>query len=95
MVLGRLLFPPSRNSSWIEADHSGQFRGRYGTPLDLVIEVLFRAVEQVSEVFHADGHGFKQTGTVKLRPSVRNAYGMDRFSCSRAWSSLKRLDSFG
>jgi hypothetical protein len=36
--------------------------------------------------------GFERTGTVKLRPSVRNAYGMDRFSCTR---SLYRLEAAG
>ena len=33
--------------------------------------------------------GFEQTGTLKLRPSVRNAFGMDRFSCSRALEQLE------
>ena len=33
--------------------------------------------------------GFEQTGTVKLRPSVRNAYGMDRFSCTRGLDQLE------
>jgi hypothetical protein len=33
--------------------------------------------------------GFDQTGTVKLRPSVRNAYGMDRFSCMRGLDQLE------
>jgi hypothetical protein len=33
--------------------------------------------------------GFERTGTVKLRPSVRNAYGMDRFSCTRALDQLE------
>jgi hypothetical protein len=36
--------------------------------------------------------GFERTGTVKLRPSVRNAYGMDRFSCTRG---LDRLEDAG
>ena len=33
--------------------------------------------------------GFDGTGTVKLPPSVRNAYGMDRFSCARALEQLE------
>lgn len=33
--------------------------------------------------------GFERTGTVKLRPSVRNAYGMDRFSCTRGLDQLE------
>lgn len=33
--------------------------------------------------------GFEQTGTVKLRPSVRDAYGIDRFSCARALGHLE------
>jgi hypothetical protein len=33
--------------------------------------------------------GFESTGTVKLRPSVRNLYGMDRFSCSRGLDELE------
>jgi hypothetical protein len=36
--------------------------------------------------------GFEKTGTVKLRPSVRNLYGMDRFSCMRG---LDQLESAG
>ena len=33
--------------------------------------------------------GFRGTGTVQLRPSTRNDYGMDRFSCNRALDQLK------
>jgi hypothetical protein len=33
--------------------------------------------------------GFEETGMVKLRPSVRNTYGMDRFSLNRALKSLE------
>jgi hypothetical protein len=33
--------------------------------------------------------GFERTGTVKLRPSVRNLYGMDRFSCIRGLDQLQ------
>ena len=36
--------------------------------------------------------GFDGTGTVKLRPSTRNDYGMDRFSCNRA---LEQLEAAG
>jgi hypothetical protein len=35
--------------------------------------------------------GFERTGTVKLRPSVRNAYGLDRFSCSRGLDQLEAV----
>ena len=33
--------------------------------------------------------GFEKTGTVKLRPSVHDDYGMDRHSCSRALEQLE------
>lgn len=35
--------------------------------------------------------GFESTGTVKLRPSVRNLYGMDRFSCIRGLDQLEAV----
>lgn len=36
--------------------------------------------------------GFQGTGTVQLRPSVRDAYGVDRFASARA---LTRLEEAG
>lgn len=36
--------------------------------------------------------GFDGRGTVKLRPSVRDAYGMDRFSCARALEQLEEAE---
>jgi hypothetical protein len=33
--------------------------------------------------------GFKETGMVKLRPSVRDAYGVGRFSINRVLKSLE------
>ena len=33
--------------------------------------------------------GFHGTGTVQMRPSTRNNYGMDRFSCNRVLDHLE------
>jgi len=33
--------------------------------------------------------GFDMTGTVKLKPSARNRYGMDRLSCMRGLDQLE------
>ena len=57
-------------------------------------EWLERAAQLPGKALHAAMairylNGCKQAGVVKLRPSVRNAYGMDRFSCSRALDQLE------
>jgi hypothetical protein len=59
---------------WIE-----QAAGLPGPGKALHVAVLIRYLD-----------GFEKIGTVKLRPSVRNLYGMDRFSCKRGLDQLER-----
>ena len=49
-----------------------------------------RALHAAMAICYLDG--FERTGTVHLRPSVRDAYGLDRYSSARA---LKHLEQAG